>query len=316
MRLLKTVIGSFPPLSLSVDDAIKAYLKLQLEHGIDIVSEGEPRGNMIQCFSQIPGLTKTPRGLRVAERIKPMEDPSEFVKVKDFEFLKSLLEGQKAKNIQTKIAITGPVTLGFFSATEGVDYYGGMVDPRLYQDLAFALKPLLLELLSRGALVQIDEPVLSQMILPVDKAISFLNLMLEDVPEHVVSEGKLSIHVCGPLRNMLFEQLLSINVSTLSLAFSSKTDEGNIHVLSKDSIEKGNKRIGLGCVSVLPVSVDEVDQVSTITRRIQVLMHKIGYHNIAYIHPDCGLRSTPQPVAEKILESLRLAAEEVQKFSE
>jgi methionine synthase II (cobalamin-independent) len=120
----------------------------------------------------------------------------------------------------------------------------------------------------------------------------------------------LSIHVCGGLTDTLFEKLLDLNVSNVSLAFSGQDGESNIHIMTKKAVEKTGKKIGVGCGSVMPLNVDEVDSKETIIQRIRAIADRIGYENIAYIHPDCGLRNTPQPVIDILLGNLNAASKE------
>ena len=45
-------------------------IDLQLRYGIDVVTDGEQRADMITYFEQIPGLARGGRGLRVSGKIK------------------------------------------------------------------------------------------------------------------------------------------------------------------------------------------------------------------------------------------------------
>ena len=54
----KTVISSFPSriAELGLDGAIIWAVDLQLKYDIQVVTDGEQRGNIIDYFEQIPGL--------------------------------------------------------------------------------------------------------------------------------------------------------------------------------------------------------------------------------------------------------------------
>ena len=68
MSIERTVIGSFPR-QLSTDSFIKAIkdvVDLQLEYGIEIITDGEQRYNMIQYFEQIPGLERKNGSLKIS----------------------------------------------------------------------------------------------------------------------------------------------------------------------------------------------------------------------------------------------------------
>ncbi|MBS7623013.1 hypothetical protein KEJ39_04985, partial [Candidatus Bathyarchaeota archaeon] len=69
MSLRKTVVGSFPRLPFGIDQAIRAVIDLQLQAGMDIVSDGEQRADMITYFKEIPGLGRCAKGLAVDTKI-------------------------------------------------------------------------------------------------------------------------------------------------------------------------------------------------------------------------------------------------------
>ena len=69
----KTVVGSFPRPAGSLNKAIEEIVNLQLHYGIDLITDGEPRNNMIQYFEQIPGLQRLGDSLRIAGKIEPMK---------------------------------------------------------------------------------------------------------------------------------------------------------------------------------------------------------------------------------------------------
>ncbi|MCS7116623.1 MAG: hypothetical protein RMJ31_01635 [Nitrososphaerota archaeon] len=304
--MIKTVIGSFPTSNLPVHDLIKMNLNLQLKYGIDIVSDGEPRADMIEYFYQIPGLVRLNRGLRIGGKIEPMNNPSEFIKLQDLKYAQSYLKELNKNDVAIKTAVTGPITLGLQSAINGVEYYNGIKDHRIYSDLADAIQPLIIELLKNGSLVQIDEPALSARFMHIDKAVNIINSMVDDIPSQSID--KVSMHICGTLSKELFNGLLKIHLPTLSLAFSSPSEESNIHIISKEKVEEYGVKIGVGCVSVLAVRESDVDSVDKIVNRLRTIMNILGEENIRYIHPDCGLRNTPLPVAERILENLSISA--------
>jgi methionine synthase II (cobalamin-independent) len=52
--LLKTVVGSFPPKKLLLEKATKWAVDLQLNHDLDIVSDGEQRTDMISYPTSNP----------------------------------------------------------------------------------------------------------------------------------------------------------------------------------------------------------------------------------------------------------------------
>lgn len=60
-------------------------------------------------------------------------------------------------------------------------------------------------------------------------------------------------------------------------------------------------RLGLGVIDVKDLQVETPDQVA---RRIETLARAVGAERIAYVHPDCGLRVLPRPVADGKLRAL------------
>ena len=63
MPIETTVVGSFPKSDRPLENEIREIVDLQLYYGIDLITDGELRRNMIQYFEQIPGLRKTRRWL-------------------------------------------------------------------------------------------------------------------------------------------------------------------------------------------------------------------------------------------------------------
>lgn len=64
---------------------------------------------------------------------------------------------------------------------------------------------------------------------------------------------------------------------------------------------RSDLRLGLGVIDVKDLQVETPDQVA---RRIEALASAVGAERIAYLHPDCGLRVLPRPVADGKLRAL------------
>jgi len=90
-----------------------------------------------------------------------------------------------------------------------------------------------IRLLELGSLVQIDEPGLSGGFMNPEIAIKIINNMLEKSIKKEKWQDKLSIHVCGAMSrvNNLFENLLNLNASVLSLAFSGNIEKENLKII-------------------------------------------------------------------------------------
>ena len=104
MKLLRTVIGSFPRLREDDREAIDAVVALQREHHIDLLSDGEQKGDMIAYFArQISGLAIENDFPIVVGKISPPEDPLSFQKIVDYHYVRD-----KYPDLDFKVTLTGP----------------------------------------------------------------------------------------------------------------------------------------------------------------------------------------------------------------
>ena len=53
-----TTIGSFPPMGSDVEKAIREVIALQRKYGVEVLSDGEQRLDMIGYFSSSQGLAR------------------------------------------------------------------------------------------------------------------------------------------------------------------------------------------------------------------------------------------------------------------
>ncbi|MEM4312027.1 MAG: hypothetical protein QXX95_06535 [Nitrososphaerales archaeon] len=300
MKINKTVIGSFPTRKgLTIEQAIREIVDLQLKYGINIISDGEQRADMVEYFYQLKGLIRKPHGLGIESKVESLENVREFVKLKDYYFVKDYLKKISREDVKVKVTITGPITLGFSLALNGLGNYSSIRDLRIYEDTARALNPIIEYISKLDCYIQIDEPSLSTRVMEANQAIKFVNEALGK------AKGNLIAHVCGALTKDVFDSLFNLNVNTLSLAFSGPEERRNINLLSKELFEF--KQLGFGCISVLAMREEEVEEVSRIEERIDKMVEKLGIDKIGFYHPDCGLRSNTEKVAEKILENMSKA---------
>jgi len=306
LRIRKTVVGSIPRWPMNMEEAIKTAIDVQLRAGIEIVSDGEQRSDMITYFEQIPGLVHTSRGMTVNSKISPPEDPSVLTKVRDFMSAKKYLNDLGRGDIPVKTAITGPITLGVTCAASGLKYYSGFNDENLYRDLSRALESVATKLLQLGSYVQWDEPGLSAGYMAPSKALPILNELLDNIQTSRKIPGSVSVHVCGNLARIsgLLDGLLGLNLDVISLAFSGSTEEQNLNLVSEDLFEKSGKRLGLGCTKASAAKMSDVEDVELVYQRIRSIADRVGSKNVAYAHPDCGLKGTTLDVSELILQRL------------
>ncbi len=208
MPIETTVVGSFPKSNSSLENAIREIVDLQLSYGIDLITDGELRSNMIHYFEQIPGLERLGEGLRIVGKIEPMERDriDEFYKINDYRRVQSILKNLGKRNVKVKITITGPVTLGTACALADIEstleHYNLEEEEALYSDFSSALLPLVQETLKIGAYVQIDEPLLSTGTVPIESAKKILKDFAMRLPLFSIEEEKVSCHVCGSIKSV------------------------------------------------------------------------------------------------------------------
>ncbi len=293
-----TTIGSFPRGEKPLDAAIRDVVDLQLRHGVEIVTDGEQRADMITYFEQITGFDRGSRGLRVSSRIKPMDDPRSFYKLVDHSAMRAYLASTGRGGVKTKITLTGPVTLGMTAAMGGTNGYSGFRDPALYGDCADALVPLAEEALRAGALLQIDEPGLSARF----ESPKYTERLLYQLPDSAIDREKVSLHVCGHV-GKVWNDLIGLSVNVLSFGFSRAQEARNLETIKENKLPSG-KKLGAGFIS--NTYLEEPEAALARLRRIADI---IGVESIAYIHPDCGFAPTPPAIVEPILANMKAAAD-------
>ncbi len=284
-----TVVGSYPvvkggglrnlfdPLHSAVETAVNDQVKA----GIDIISDGQVRGDMIQVFaSKLPGV----KGQEVIGQIQPASGP---ITVGDTRY--ALTKSPKVKGI-----ITGPTTLahGLHIATP---MYRSKEELAL--DLAAALIPEAKALEAAGiTLLQIDEPMFSTGMSDLEigkKAIGLITAAL-----HVPT----CLHVCGNLGNVI-DEILKVNVNVLDFEFAN--NPANLDLLSRRDL--AGRMIGYGCVDSASETVESIPEIrKRIEQGIQIFDPRI-----MLLDPDCGMRMRSHEVAYSKLKNLTVAAKEV-----
>ena len=284
----------------SIDEAIK----FQREHRIDILSDGEQRTDMISYFAESFDGLGVEGGIPVVSgRIALMNGPDEFSKVKDLKYIMS-----KYPDLRLKVAITGPTTLGMTCGSRKIrSHYKNLLDFRLYEDIADALAPIAGALIHSGALVQLDEPFLSQGYKDLEARVKLLDRIAEGLPR-----DKVSTHVCGYVGGHgVVDHLLRLeNVSTLSFAFAGRVEMPNIAHIFRKSFEDNDKKLGAGCISVTPLAEAEVNTPEKVASKLSEISSKVGRENIAYAHPDCGMRATAKSLVPIILRNMRAGVDQ------
>jgi 5-methyltetrahydropteroyltriglutamate--homocysteine methyltransferase len=298
MGIERTTIGSFPRVDNTLEASVRDVIDLQLRYGIDVVTDGEQRADMITYFEQIPGLSRGSRGLRVSGKIRPLENPNDFYKIRDYSLVTSYLTALNKRDVKAKITLTGPVTLGMTSAIGGLSSYSNVRDASLYEDCADALIPLARRALEVGALLQIDEPGISARF----ESPKYTERLLSALPDNAVDEGRVSLHVCGSV-GRVYDELLGLSVNIFSFGFSRAQESKNIETISRASLNAG-KKLGVGFISNTSLENSE-----TALTRLKEIAEIVGVDNIAYIHPDCGFGSTSPELVEPILRNMKGASD-------
>ncbi len=287
--LATTVVGSYPvvkgtglksffdPLGPAVETAVSD----QIAAGIDIISDGQVRGDMIGMFSgKMPGI----KGQDVIGKIQPASGP---ITVADVKYARS-------KSPYVKGIITGPSTLA----------HGLHISTPMYRDreelvpdiaAALAVEARYLEA-AKATLIQIDEPIFSTGVadLAVGKqAIELITTSLK-IPT--------CMHVCGNLANVI-DDVLKINVNVLDFEFSK--NPANLELFG--SRDLAGRMIGYGCVNS---SAETVESVSEIKKRIEKGVEVFDARSML-VDPDCGLRMRSRESAFWKLKNMAEAAKEV-----
>ena len=311
--MLTTVVGSYPvilkePKSLSkkvpgflrgydkYKPAIELAVKDQIEAGVDIISDGQVRGGMVEIFaSTIYGMAVENKTPKIVGKIMP--SPGSIL-IKDLKYAKKVAEkiqkeyGKKPEktlkegNKGVKGILTGPSTLIFSSRLEG--YYSNKEDAIM--DIAYALKNEAQSLEKAGALyIQIDEPIISTGVTNVKIAKKAVKIITKDLSIPT------AMHVCGNVKNIL-NDILKFNVDIIDCEFAGIPT--NINALEHVDIK--DKKIGFGCIDTKTDKIETKEEVEELIKRgIELL----GTENML-IDPDCGMRMRSRNSALSKLKSM------------
>ena len=276
-----------------VHASIERAIKDQIDLEIDILVDGQVRGDIVSIFaSKIPGFQGKSLPFEIIDKI---ELADEAITVLDYLYAKNLA-GEKL----VKAHITGAMTLARAVTVTPESPYVDRNDPKLVLDLAEVLGQEARYLVEAGAeIVQIDEPSLAD---GVDIELAFRAM------EKIIEIGEIPIpalHICKNVTNIFDDVLTKSPVKIVSIEGDWLRNEALLHI-DNAFLSKCNKMIGLGCLAVRNYSVERV---TTLQSFLDVMVDKLGEDNIWAVTPNCGLRHVPYEIALNKLEALKKAVE-------
>jgi len=286
MCLPTTVVGSYPVVKGSgllarmdpLKHAVEVAVADQITAGIDIISDGQVRGDMIHAFtSHLPGI----RGSSVVGKVQPAARP---ITLADTKY--ALSRHPKVKGI-----LTGPSTLAHGLALETPFYRN---KDELVLDLAQALAVEADYLQNAGVtLLQIDEPIFSTGAANIAIGREAVNAIVGRLRVPVC------LHVCGNLSDVV-DDVLRTDVAVFDFEFANNPE--NLEVLSGKDLR--GRMIGYGCVDSADPGVESVE---TIRKRIEAGIDVFS-PGAMLIDPDCGLRMQSREAASGKLKNMVAAA--------
>ena len=292
---LLNALGAYDVFNESIKDSVTA----QLDAGVDIISDGQVRGDMVSIFTEyIPGMKIVDGNTEIISKIRK---PTQEISVKDLLYAKKVMNEYYNGNIPEskgiKGIITGPNTIVHSSRIQG--FYKNKEDAIL--DLAHSLKFEVdaIEKKVNPAYIQIDEPFLSTGMVDMKTAREAISILRDGL------EVPLAMHVCGILKDA-FKDISRFDVDILDFEFAGNSV--NLGVLKDYSSLILNKKIGFGCVDS---SINTVDDINDIDELVLQAIEIVGRDNLL-LDPDCGLRRAPKDVA---FEKLKLMNQIKDKYS-
>ena len=281
-----TVVGSYPVVKGSgllarmdpLKHAVETAVADQISAGIDIISDGQVRSDMIRAFtSHLPGI----RGSSVVGKVEPAR---QAITLADTKY--ALSRHPKVKGI-----LTGPSTLAHGLSIETPFYRN---KDELVQDLAQALAVEAGYLQDAGvALLQIDEPIFST---------GAANLAVGREAVNAIAARlrvPVCLHVCGNLEAVI-DDVLKTNVAIFDFEFANNPH--NIEVLSAKDLR--GRMVGYGCVDSASPAIESVE---VIRKRIEAGVDVFSAKAML-LDPDCGLRMQTRDAALGKLKNMVIAA--------
>ena len=282
---IKSSIGLYDPYKIAIEEAVK----LQLDCGIDIIGDGQPRGDMVGSFvKHIPGFSYEMNSSVIVSKIRA---PQVDIMIKDLKFALNVLKKEiKDRNMSedeaskkgVKLMLTGPSTI-----VHSID-------------CAYALRREVESAEKAGAkYVQIDEPFLSTGMVDLKVAKEAIGILTDGI------EMPMGMHVCGNLDGC-FKDIAKFPIDILDCEFAG--NNVNIGILEANADLLKGKKLGFGCVDSAVNAVDDKEEVKALVERG---IAAVGKENML-LDPDCGLRKVDIPIAK---EKLRILSDLAKEFN-
>ncbi len=293
-----TGIGSLPPEGGPAEEALRKAVETQRAHGFGLFTDGEPRADMLAYYASLPGIEIRGGVPRIAGRIRPLDDPASFAKVRDLDFLR-----RTYPDLTFKLTLTAPTTFLLSCAATGAGpAYRGPLDPAMHDDLTEALRPIAHEIARRGAHLQLDDPILSQGMRDYSPALRRIDAIAVEAPKALAS-----VHVCGSLaRSKTLDALQRLeSVSTLCVAFAGRLERENVAVVGSVPWADRGLSLAAGVTDVQVSRREEVMSPEAVAGLLRDVSAHVGPENVRYVAPDCGLRETPRELVPSLLKNLQ-----------
>ncbi|HEX8033922.1 MAG TPA: hypothetical protein VF510_08755 [Ktedonobacterales bacterium] len=296
--LVTTVSGSYPSGGLPPRRAIQRAVEDQIAAGVDLISDGQMRGDMISAFAgRIPGFELADDG--VWEVVAALDLPDSPITVSDYAFARGLAGGRA----ELKGVVTGPITLALSCRVTSAAPYTSTDDPALILRLSEILAHEVAALVAAGArVVQVDEPILGAALGTGTGQIS--PELAHDALRDLAAIPRMpALHVCGDIRAIASELL----ILPFSLLDIENTRVANLAAIDPDQLEFATVKIGVG---VIDTQSAEVELVETVRARVRAALTALPGDRL-WLSPDCGLRLLDPAVAKSKLANMVAAAKDV-----
>ena len=281
---IKASLGSYDQYQFALELAVKDQIKA----GVDLISDGQVRGSMLEIFAQsIPGMSLEDKKPVIQGKITPAPYSIGSSDIKlalktakkispDYGKKTDILEGKTFnpdfKGI--KGIITGPTTLALSSLIEG--YYDKNKKEEIIVDLSWALKKEAEYLENAGAaVIQIDEPYLSTGIADLKVAKKALEIITRNLKVPV------AMHVCGDV-TAIWDEIIKFKIDIIDCEFAGQPK--NLQILENTDLR--GKKLGLGCIDN---KTDEIEKREDVAFILKKGIEHLGKENIM-ADPDCGMR--------------------------